>query len=234
MHLYAAGFNSEEVEYEQNLSILTDFVAQTEEDSLIVAPEVVVTNFDYDRFEMAAAFSKSITSALLKASSKRSIITTQIESRGDQIYNIAKVYHKGSLIYSQKKAKLFTFGGEHNYFSAGSTEQIELFEIDGIKVGILICFELRFIELWQRLRGADIIVVPAQWGRPRSEDFRVLGRALAMANQCFVIQSDTHNIDTTATSRVIAPSGEYALSYPFERSWIKKIRRYLNIGVVGG
>ncbi|HHS92495.1 MAG TPA: carbon-nitrogen hydrolase family protein, partial [Campylobacterales bacterium] len=41
--------------YQQNLAYLTEFIEKSEAE-LIVAPELCLTNFDYEHFESAAAF----------------------------------------------------------------------------------------------------------------------------------------------------------------------------------
>ncbi len=231
-------FVSEGSTYEQNLDKLLSLVELAPEESIVLAPEVCVTNFDYDNFNVAAEFSSRVHSELLLASRDRTVVVTMIERLGDKICNVAKVYSRGAVIHTQRKVKLFELGGEQHYFCAGDESEVIMFEIDGIKIGILICFELRFISLWQRLRGADIIAIPAQWGRSRADDFDLLGRALAVTNQCFVMQSDTKNSDTTSLSGIIKPSGEVVrnkneqlLTDGYLPQDVRKTRRYLNIGL---
>jgi len=107
-----------------------------------------------------------------------------------------------------------------------------------LNMGILICFELRFTALWERLRGAEIIAVPAQWGRLRSEHFDVLGRALALANECYVAQSDTFNEEMCGLSGIITPFGSVTrnenlrlLEGTFDAREVRKMRRYLDVGI---
>jgi len=161
-----------------------------------------------------------------------------IERKEEGAFNTARVYHDGSIVHMQSKAKLFSLGEEDRWFLAGKKEEIVIFEVGGFRMGILICFELRFTSLWEQLRGAEVIFVPAQWGRLRASHYDILGRALAVANQCYVLQSDTDNDDTTALSGVISPFGECVrngerplLVQPFERREVKKMRRYLDTGV---
>ena len=231
-------FRSQDHDYDKNLDVLRGLIASAPPGAIVAAPEVCLTNFDYDHFEAAALFAKKAHAMLCEKSADKSVILTMIERREDRFYNVAKVYHRGRAVYEQSKVKLFKTGGEERYFTAGPEEGIGLFELDGLKLGILVCFELRFTALWQRLRGADIIIVPAQWGRLRAEHFDVLGRALAIANQCYVLQSDTDNDETTGQSGIITPFGECrrntgaVLNGTFDAHVVKKMRRYLDVGIV--
>ena len=60
----------------------------------------------------------------------------------------------------------------------------------GLKLGMSVCFDLRFPELYRilALRGAELISVPAAFTLPTTRDhWEVLVRARAIENQCFVI-----------------------------------------------
>ena len=223
-------------DFEANLAHLKTLIKKSGD--IVVAPEVVLTGFAYDRFEEAAAFSKRAIEELLPLSKERIICYTQIEKRGDRFYNFAKVLYKEELIYEQPKVKLFKFGGETEYFSAGKMEDIKLFSIDNLRFGLLICFELRFIEIWQRLKGADIILVPAMWGRLRKRHFEQFTETLALMHQCFVIASDSANDDMAKSSAIIDPFGvpfrddrKSLLNKEVDLQDIKKMRRYMDIGL---
>jgi len=224
--------------YEENLSKLISLIENSPKDAIIVAPEVCLTDYDYENFDKAIAFTAPAIEKLLLHVKEKTLILTLIEKNGDSVYNMAKVLHKGDIVYSQAKAKLFKFGDEHHYFEAGKEEDIQVFEIDGIKMGLLICFELRFKHFWKQLEGADIIAIPARWGKLRSQNFTSLTNALAIINQCYVIASDSSNDDFTAQSAIITPFGleerndsSELLSMPFEASEIKKMRRYMDVGI---
>lgn len=225
-------------DYNANLATILALIDQAPENSIVVAPEVCLTNFDYDRFDTAADFSSKALDILLGHSNSRIIILTVIERRDNGIYNVAKVLHKGTIIHEQAKARLFKFGGEHDYFQEGSDDEIVLFEADGIRMGVLICFELRFKTLWQKLESADIIAVPSQWGKLRAQNFIVLTEALAILNQCYVVASDTSNEETAGESGIITPFGvalrngsNSLLEVPYNNKEVKKMRRYLDVGI---
>ena len=223
-------------DFRTNLNNLKKLILQSGD--VVVAPEVVLTGFAYERFEEAAQFGKYALQELLPLSKNRIICYTQIEKRDGKFFNIAKVLYKEQLVYEQPKIKLFKFGGETDYFSEGSLEQIKLFEIEGLTFGLLICFELRFIEIWERLKGADIILVPAMWGKPRKRHFEQLTETLALMHQCFLIASNSANDDMAKSSAIISPFGKpyrddrkTFLNQQVDLNEIKKMRRYMDIGL---
>ena len=237
--LCSLSFVSEHASYDENLSALLTLIKQAPSNAIIVLPELAITNFDYDNFDEAADYATRITDAFLVAADERIVAATMIERRDDgKIYNVAKVFHKGEVVYSQAKVELFKFGGEHDYFTSGSDSEIALFEVDGLRFGLLICFELRFKTFWKRLEGADIVLIPAQWGKLRRQNFVSLTNALAIMNQCYVVASDTNNSDTTGMSGIITPFGEeqrngeqLCLTEVYKEKEVLKMRRYLDVGI---
>jgi predicted amidohydrolase len=228
-----------DIDFEKNLDRLITLIDQSPEDAIIIAPEVSLSGFAYDRFEEAAAFTPHALEKLSHHLENRLLIFTAITKEGSNFYNIAYALHHGKILHRQAKVKLFALGAEHEYFSAGEEGDITSFVFEGIKIGILICFELRFKYLWQQLEGCDIIAVPAQWGKIRSEHFVTLTNALALINQCYVIASDADNEDTSGMSGIITPfgveirnSGTQSLTSRYEERTIASMRRYLNVGIV--
>jgi deaminated glutathione amidase len=69
-------------------------------------------------------------------------------------------------------------------------DRIELGDVNGTKVGLTICYDLRFPELYRilALRGARVITVPSAFTERTGRDhWEVLIRARAIENQVFVI-----------------------------------------------
>lgn len=224
--------------YKSNLQILLELVNGASKKSIIVAPEVCLTGFDYENYERAVEFSCEANEELKKASKDKIIILTMLERRDEKVFNFVKIFFNGQIVYERAKAKLFRFGDEHKYMLEGDDEDIKIVEVDGIKIGILICFELRFKEFWQKLEGCDIIAVPSWWGVLRTEHFRVLTQALAIMNQCYVIASDSQNKECTKMSGIIGPHGEdkrnenkICLEIKYDKKEITSMRRYMDVGI---
>jgi len=224
--------------YNANLQTLLTLINETKDNTIVVAPEVCLTGFDYENFDAVFKFANEANEALKKASHNKTVILTIIEKVANEVFNMVKIFHNGEIVHERAKAKLFRLGGEHNYFVEGDTQAIEIVEVDGIKIALFICFEIRFKELWQQVEGADVIAVPSWWGEPRTEHFKSLTQALAIMNQCYVIASDSLNDTCTKMSGIITPQGEVSrnreqasLQIAYDKKELKLMRRYLDVGI---
>jgi predicted amidohydrolase len=222
--------------YQNNLDRLVNFIKQNPKTKIIVAPEVYITAYDYEHLSTAAKFSAKAIKELKKLIDEQILVLTVIlkDKKSGDFVNRAIVIHKHKIVHKQDKYKLFRLGDEHKYLKAGKAKKIKPFEIDGIKFGLLICFELRFKELWKQLEGADIVIIPARWGLPRKLHLDILSRALAVMNQCFVLLCNSSDSDMASSSSIISPTGEYIqddskeiIKYNINLKDIKKMRRYI-------
>ncbi|MCH9814668.1 MAG: carbon-nitrogen hydrolase family protein [Epsilonproteobacteria bacterium] len=236
--LIALQFPFFEDDYEANLHTLITSIKKASTGSILVAPELCLTNFSFDQLEKASIFGQQALNKLLPLSLEKTIVFTMTENINGQYFNNAKILHDGKLIYTQSKAKLFKLGDEDKYFTEGNIKNIKIVEINGLKYAILICFEVRFIELWERIKGADIILIPALWGKIRKEHFESITQSLAIINQAFVIASDSANENMASSSGIITPFGQTYrddnsdyIAYKADLNEIKKMRRYLDIGI---
>lgn len=222
--------------YTNNLKRLLGYIYSLPKKSLIVVPEVYLTGFDYSNLQAACAFSELALQRLLQVVDEQIVVITLIRTIGTEVVNQAVVLHKRTIVHTQLKYRLFHLGNEHKYFSAGSGKDIVKFSIDGVNYGILICFELRFKELWQKLEGADIIIVPAQWGLPRKRHLEVLAQALAVMNQCFVAVANSSNKEMASSSAIYAPMGGVVINDSsktvcslIDLGEIELMRRYIDL-----
>jgi len=220
--------------YQHNLETLLTLVDGTQEGSVVVAPEVCLTAYDYENMEAMLQFAPYATQQIQIHSHNKIIILTMLEKKDGVVYNLAKVFYNGEVVYERAKAKLFRFGEEHHYMQEGRMEDFEVIEVAGVKLAVFICFELRFKELWQKSEGADIIAVPSWWGVLRSEHFKIFTKALALMNQCYVMVSNSSDTDMASSSAIISPSGnvvmddsQSAIAGVIDFREIKKIRRYI-------
>lgn len=84
------------------------------------------------------------------------------EKEGEAVYNTAAVVSKGRYLGKYRKIHLSDF--EKKLFSPGTENKI--FEVDGVKIGVQICFDLWFPEISrEQLRmGAELLCVLANFG----------------------------------------------------------------------
>jgi nitrilase len=76
---------------------------------------------------------------------------------------------------------------ESDYTAPG--RDIVTVDLDGVRIGLTICYDLRFAELFLALRrrGAELILVPAAFTLQTGKDhWEVLLRARAIETQCYV------------------------------------------------
>ena len=86
----------------------------------------------------------------------------------------------------------------------------------GVKLGLTICYDLRFPELYRilALRGARIITVPAAFTRVTGQaHWEILLRARAIENQVFVVAPGQGRVpgpegDSYGNSMIVDPWGE--------------------------
>ena len=74
-------------------------------------------------------------------------------------------------------------------------DEIVTFDMDGVTVGLAICYDLRFPELFRilALRGAEIVILPAAFTMRTGKDhWEVLIRARAIENQVFMVAPGQH------------------------------------------
>jgi len=222
--------------YKKNLENLVKYIKSSPNQKLIVAPEVYLTGYDYEHFKEAVEFYDIAIKELLPLIDKQILILTLIKKEGENVVNQATVIYNHQIVYKQNKYKLFKIGNEHKYFKAGEKSLIRPFEIDGVRYGLLICFELRFKDLWQQLEGVDILVIPAMWGRARKRHLEILSNALGIMNQCFVVVCNSANSDMAKSSAIIRPWGEVVMDdnkkvidYIIDLKEVKKVRRLINM-----
>ena len=89
----------------------------------------------------------------------------------------------GTVTYYDKK-HLFTYGGEHERFTAGDKRVVV--EFRGVRILLEVCYDLRF-PIWSRNHGDyDMILYVASWPTVRVGAWKSLLVARAIENQCYV------------------------------------------------
>ena len=132
---------------------------------------------------------------------------------GKKIYNSLYVINRaGQLVETYDKIYLFKAMDEDTFNVPGS--EIKVVKLDDVTFGLNVCFDLRFSNLaWeQTLKGAQVLLYPAQWGAPRVQHWQALLTARAIENQAYVVGCDrygkSHYGELAGYSRVIDPWGE--------------------------
>ena len=156
----------------------------------LVFPEMWPSGFSLDEKEKLTK-ENSVCRAWIRdyAVNRRcTLIGSMLEIYQGRAYNQAyAIGPRGETLASYRKIHLFEFGGEHRHFSPGN--KVISFPSPWGKIGLAVCYDLRFPELFRRLSelGTRIVFLPSAWPRERLDHFRTLLKARAIENQCFMV-----------------------------------------------
>jgi predicted amidohydrolase len=139
---------------------------------LVVLPELRSSGYVLDAGALAGvAESAADPGTCLRAWSEAAarhgvtVVAGFAERERDRLFNSAAVIDRTGRIAGVYR-KLHLFGGEREVFAAGD-RGLPVFTVDGLRIGVLICYDLRFPEAMRILsvRGAQVVAVPTAWVR---------------------------------------------------------------------
>ena len=113
-----------------------------------------------------------------------------VRKDGDKLFNTCPVINRqGEIVCVYDKNHLYSYNGdtENQYISVGSNPV--MVELDGIKIGLTICYDIRFPEIYRAYRkaGAEVLVNMAAWPKSRKIHWDTLTRARAIENQTYMV-----------------------------------------------
>ena len=173
---------------EQNLSSKSaDFV---------FLPEVWTSGWDCVSFPLCAEeISNAKSIGMLKRIAKKYQVNiiggSIIEKKEDgSLRNTCPVINReGELVCTYEKNHLFSYYGcaEGDYITAGPHPV--LVDIEGIKIGLTICYDIRFPEIYRAYRkaGVDILVNMAAWGSEKKIPWDSMTTSRAVENQTYFV-----------------------------------------------
>lgn len=184
---------------------------------LVVFPELWSTGYD---LENAAQYATPVGEgifgqvAALARQQQVHLIGSNLSRMGDGAFgNTAVLYNnRGDALGDYSKVHLFRLMKEDQFLAAGQYRTVV--ETVWGKVGIAICYDLRFPELFRSyaLAGTGMVVIPAEWPHPRLMHWQTLLRARAIENQMFIVACNrvgcSQGSDFCGHSCVIDPWGE--------------------------
>lgn len=216
-------------EKEQNFKQIEKLLNNVKAD-LIVLPELFTTGYAFTSKEEVSSLAEDhngLTAQFLIGIAQLTgaiIVGGYIEKEGEKIYNSAMIVSSKGVIGSYRKIHLYY--KEKLWFSSGD-KSLKIYEIDGIKIGIMICFDWIFPETARTLAllGADIIAHPANLVLPYCQNAMV---TRCLENRVFAITSNRIGVEKrgvdhfkfTGGSQITSYNGEILSSAPKEEEFV--------------
>ncbi len=222
---------------ERNLATVSRLIAQAaaEGAQLVALPEYfcLMGQVDTDKLAVAEAPGHGPMQSMLSEAAKTHGVwliggTVPLKTEAaDRVFNATCVYAPdGSLVARYDKVHLFRFNNGREEYDEGRVleagSQPVAFNAGAARVGLSICYDLRFPELYRALMTppCDLIAVPAAFTHTTGQaHWELLLRARAIENQCYVIapaQGGRHENGrrTWGHSMVVDPWGEVVAVLP--------------------
>lgn len=207
-------------EWHDNAQTCVGFMQQAAkmEARLLVLPEAVLARDIADpdlAVKSAQALDGPFMTQLLTASRNNTlttVLTLHVPDDDSRVLNVLVVIRRGEIIARYDKLHLYDAFAVQESRNVNAGERIPpLVDVDGIKIGLMTCYDVRFPELARRLvlDGADLLVLPAAWVRgPLKEmHWEVLVTARALENTCYVVAVGECGPRNIGNSLVVDPLG---------------------------
>lgn len=160
---------------------------------LILFPEMTLTGFSMNLQKIGEDSASSWTVNQMSELAKKyslaagfgwAALPEEKQQKGTNRFTLIDA--SGNLLAEYSKIHPFRFGGEADVFMGGN--QIVTVPFLGRTLGLFICYDLRFPEIFQiASRQADILLVIANWPASRREHWMTLLQARAVENQSYVV-----------------------------------------------
>jgi omega-amidase len=181
---------------------------------LVVLPEMTTTGFTMDTAHQAESRDGgSLTGLRALARDARVAIVGGVPIReGNACYNMAFLIDaEGKVVAEYRKQRVFRYAREGEHYTSG--EEACVTSIGGVRVALLICFDLRYPELFRSVaRDVDAVLLIANWPASRRAHWDALIVARAIENQCYVVAVNrtgtADGLEYDGGSVVVGPWGE--------------------------
>lgn len=193
----ALQMNSAIGDIEKNCDKINKIVSAELSDNadILILPEVWTCGWACRHFtECAEDIDKAASISLLKKIAKEHNINilggSIILKKNNLLYNSCPVIDRnGKLLATYEKNHLFSYYGcdEGKYITAGTNPV--MVNLEGINIGLTICFDIRFPEIYRAYRkaGADLLVNMAAWGLSKPIPWEMMTRSRAIENQTYMV-----------------------------------------------
>lgn len=205
---------------EANLRVLADHVkAESAQGSrLVVFPECFLTGYCYQSRDEALQAAQPIDGPAVQKLTQLCrehdcfVVTGTLLREEERLFNAALLVGSEGVIGCYRKTHLPFLGVDR--FADFGPEAPAVFEADGVRIGLLICYDGGFPETSRvlTLAGADLILLPTNWP-PGAETMAAFAcNARAMENAVYFASCDRigkeRGFSFIGMSRICNPAGE--------------------------
>ncbi len=179
---------------EASLENLRDLIFSTRHKAdLVILPELANSGYNFKNRKEALKIAQGVEDSEFIDWLRRwslmhetDIVTGFLEKEGDKLFNSSVLITKRGKKHVYRKVHLFL--NEKDIFDRGD-KGFEVFDLDGYKLGMMVCFDYLFPEAWRilALKGADVIAHPSNLVTYNA--FKVVP-AQALVNRIFIFTTN--------------------------------------------
>ena len=185
-------------EVDRNLERIERAVGEADRAGAVLAvlPEAAITGYAFASLDEALPVARRAGAvagdrlAALAAQYGMTVICGTLEAQGDEIFNAALLVTADGRRVIYRKMHLPYLGIDR--FATPGPNPPSVVEVNGLRIGVLICYDLRFPEAARicALDGADLIALPTNW--PVGVEFHpdLFAPARAAENHCYLLAAD--------------------------------------------
>ena len=187
-------------------------------DRLVVFPECAMTGYLLDSRQAVAGIAIRDTDPRITAiqraclESDVHVVVGLLEEDSGDVFNTALVIGPNGVLGRYRKHHLPYLGADR-FVKAGFDSSPRVIDTPIGRVGVMICFDLRFPESARELalQGADIIAMPTNWPPEATFLAEHMTRVRAVENLVYLAVSDRadteHGIRFLGRSQIVGPNG---------------------------
>ena len=203
----------------QSIKKIENLLTSDESLDLLIFPEMTLTGFTMKSDDLAEELhgETNLFFSRLAKSKKCAVIYGVIEKGKKKNFNtLVHLNNQGNIITTYRKIHPFTYSKEDIFYGKG--KEVVVTKVKGLKIGLSICYDLRFPELYRYYakEKVHLIIDIANWPDTRIEHWRTLLKARAIENQCYAAGinrvGDDPKLHYNGYSSVFDPMGKEIIS----------------------
>ncbi len=211
----------------KQLNILLNKIPQAD---LVVIPELANSGYNFENNEQAYSLAEDLSNSVYlnfiseEAKKRKMFIVSGINEKEDgKLYNSSILVGPKGLVGKYRKIHLFW--NEFDIFEKGNLG-LPVFDLGFASVGMLICFDWVFPEVWRilALKGADIICHPSNLVLPYAQQAVPVH---GMINKTYNITANRYGTERDVTfsgqSIISDPTGKTLYKSPSKADYVKVI-----------